>query len=1335
MITASRRIVRFFVLVLVLAWAPQALANELGMVCEKEDGIFYGHPFALERVFEIDDEVGPLLPAGALFPDSTDSSTDVEESTCLGGGMAGKVGCVAEEIEGAGAAGAGSDGTPPPESEIETAARRAVEGLAGDPSADAVTAGSESPRVLRQVLMLRPVLTPGSPGTLRYEPAGAGMLFPPEGGLSETEIARLAPRMSAANAALLDFSTSLDAGAQEALIDGIPRPVPLPEAVPGSSLAGDPPTLAMGAECGSLFRALAERARLRGLRAEKLARVERFKTMLADERAKAGLLGLVWDSEQADRIERAIAEEERQLGLIDGRLAEEQAIIDRRNRVLAEDERRREIEAIKADPERLAAETEQRRDALIAAAQEKASAKWRLIEGEAAYAREIASYKAMIASARERGEDALADALEADMSRLESARDSWRVHANAMLDNRIEEERQLTGQNRADGIGPEVDASELLLAEGRNPTEVIEASARERARAAAQRRASADAQSLGGAATETYGAMDFGQDVFETNLEMARDPLLFYERYGSYMKGVGKAAYDGVVDIAKLGWEAADTAGEAFESGLTDVTGYEFNSFGRENLDTLVAAGTHLSKADAEQIVDLASEAGRAADRRLSQMAAGGERGLQEALETTGYVAGSALGAEEIALAGALRTASTVSDLVRVGDNVAGIAKKVDNLADAGLAAKTDNLGDAAQIGKTSGGASSAADAPLAEGQAGQHALTPSPTATSAAPNSPPPSTKSDALPATDKAGTDAGSGGSAATAKKTSAEESGVGSDADTPAVREDAGTVDPDATVIREDAAQADPDAPAIRDDVAPVDPDATTIREGVAQADPDAPTVRDDVASVDPDAPTIREDVAQVDPDAPTIRDDVAPVDRDATTIRDDTGTGVDRDAPTVREGVDAGVDRDAPTVREDVGEGVDRDAPTLRDEQDAADPDALAARTPDPPAPDTPDLPPNPPEPLHGPDPGTPGVQPDAGAGPQPAGVADANQARAPPVLERKVKRIDESVLDTKLDTSPDYEFSRSIFDPASVPEGGEIAGSPTRFKHKKSERAFPGSEIIAPDGSKIELGEVKGIGGFSAVVAQGNDPTKVVKLSALPDVGKNWADDGALVDLVGRRVGEAIQNPSGNGNFRLTKVDQQFIVTDQASGKRWLVTVEDNIEVVLDDGTKVTNAAQRFATRAPDQKEALTMALAIREMNNRGVIWTDHKPANFDIVPNPEAPTGYQMLIFDAGGIRPMKGATAESRARAAREMQRTFDQLPNGNQLTRNFGGSGDSVMASFDYLDNRVFGSEIGPAFTPGTLYRSDNYFDHAMMPDDEFRAYVRSTLGRDVNLPIAPP
>lgn len=510
-------------------------------------------------------------------------------------------------------------------------------------------------------ILLRPVIIPGSPSVVKLETAGGDAALPE--GLAAWELV-------------------LGAAETEAVIDGAPLPLDLPQAARVDILDAEPPQLLMPAACASLFRNYADTAKLQEERAESIRRIEQYEAMLADERDKAGFWGRFFDSEQADRLERRIALERESLADIESRLEEKTDQIARRELVLTEEDRRRALAAIKSDPERLAAETALRRQALIDEAKAAARLKWQLIEGEKAYAEKLAAYDAMIAKAEMGEEDALADALRADRGRLELARNSWRDSVRGMYDERLAQQLRLTEQNQVDGIGPTEDVTMLLLAEGKDPVKEIETGARERARTLVKARVATDAESLGGETTQSYSAAEFLGDLGESTWEMAQDPELFVRRYSAYVKGAGDAAEDAIKDVVITGVEAARTVGQAFESGLSDVSGYELNNMGRDNLDAVVSASEFISDVSMEDVKDGASRLATFVDRRAEMLPRHGEKGIETALYGTGYVTTSVLGVEEVGWRAASQARMTARQ--------ARAARRASDAADTAADAATD---------------------------------------------------------------------------------------------------------------------------------------------------------------------------------------------------------------------------------------------------------------------------------------------------------------------------------------------------------------------------------------------------------------------------------------------------------------------------------------------------------------------------------------------------------------------------------------------------------------------------------------------------------------------
>jgi hypothetical protein len=191
--------------------------------------------------------------------------------------------------------------------------------------------------------------------------------------------------------------------------------------------------------------------------------------------------------------------------------------------------------------------------------------------------------------------------------------------------------------------------------------------------------------------------------------------------------------------------------------------------------------------------------------------------------------------------------------------------------------------------------------------------------------------------------------------------------------------------------------------------------------------------------------------------------------------------------------------------------------------------------------------------------------------------------------------------------------------------------------------------------------------------------------------------------------------------------------DGAPDKSYLVTVEESIES-LDNGKFVSNAYERFENRAPNAGERATMNLAIREMNRKGVVWTDHKMNNFDIVPA-NTPTGYKMVIFDKGGIVPAVGNNATEKFNNARKAQKVFDRLPlNLRQVV-------DDVDNAQVLLDGSVYGDidsiDEVLIYTRGTKNRGKKYkyLELDDLSPEAFEEFVKTSTGKEIKLPPVSP
>ena len=143
---------------------------------------------------------------------------------------------------------------------------------------------------------------------------------------------------------------------------------------------------------------------------------------------------------------------------------------------------------------------------------------------------------------------------------------------------------------------------------------------------------------------------------------------------------------------------------------------------------------------------------------------------------------------------------------------------------------------------------------------------------------------------------------------------------------------------------------------------------------------------------------------------------------------------------------------------------------------------------------------------------------------------------------------------------------------------------------------------------------------------------------------------AIVDVeIGRRL--LTDTFESSSVARVARLDGEPLVIENAAepGVRYMITREENIssplvstagDPILDlDGNPVlvTDFARRVDLRGeqPTDAEILTQQLAIRELNQNGLYWTDQKHGNFDIVRDSSSPTGHRLIFFDFDGIRPV----------------------------------------------------------------------------------------------------
>ncbi|MGE9291579.1 MAG: hypothetical protein ACQKBT_11345, partial [Puniceicoccales bacterium] len=206
-----------------------------------------------------------------------------------------------------------------------------------------------------------------------------------------------------------------------------------------------------------------------------------------------------------------------------------------------------------------------------------------------------------------------------------------------------------------------------------------------------------------------------------------------------------------------------------------------------------------------------------------------------------------------------------------------------------------------------------------------------------------------------------------------------------------------------------------------------------------------------------------------------------------------------------------------------------------------------------------------------------------------------------------------------------------------------------------------------------LGKFLGGGANSRVHKSNSDPKSVNKIVSLNSPGMTPNQVGATItdQNGGRAILNDIKKAQPNSLFSVA--DQQWaqiVETTGSDGKtyRFVMSREENISspVYRTDGRPMTRNGQPVTAtnaweRTKERKQPLTMAeeltinLVIRDLNQNGIVWTDHKLQNLDIVPDSSSPTGFRVVFFDFDGFRPVNGKSRTARWEAARDIQRAFD--------------------------------------------------------------------------------
>jgi hypothetical protein len=344
------------------------------------------------------------------------------------------------------------------------------------------------------------------------------------------------------------------------------------------------------------------------------------------------------------------------------------------------------------------------------------------------------------------------------------------------------------------------------------------------------------------------------------------------------------------------------------------------------------------------------------------------------------------------------------------------------------------------------------------------------------------------------------------------------------------------------------------------------------------------------------------------------------------------------------------------------------------------------------------------------------------------------------------RVAESYLDPEelWKLGPNERFAypyRSKFGSSGGPSDGTVLTDGT---------ALPGgAEIKLNNGETLNLGELVGEGGFRRVYVDPEDGSAVYKVTSYQDAWRKHELDPEDLNRflhdtdVGRELLTAMSKDSSDALFRVAGQRQAPIVVDDPfnPARKFVITREDNIADTVtvrnSDGRleehTVTNAAERFSYRpsgTANEAERLTVQLAIRKLNQRGVVWTDNKLTNLDVIADASSPTGYKVVFFDYDGFRIAEGATEHQRYLNARRTQQVVSSIKEGQDLFRQFS------VNDLPEFDHTIFGRRMN---TPHTIDPYKNYPEFTRLDGlspEEFGAVIRqfeNSTGR--NVPFSPP
>ena len=437
---------------------------------------------------------------------------------------------------------------------------------------------------------------------------------------------------------------------------------------------------------------------------------------------RASLAAELASAERAGAADRARTLKS-QLAAVDDALAAKQNEVARY-------EARLQTEITKAQAEPRAAEEARRITETTELASRLRTQEAQIEAGNAAFEERIGAIDAAIDQARSNGLNEVAEQLEQTRRKTVDAQQAFLAGQEATRGASRRDLDRAYAANRADGIGPtstvglESAIRRAAITTGNDPASAVNLVDH----AAVDSTAASAARAASGAPASTEHVSIFN----DINSESLRDFALDYAAearttYGSwegfkgrvlegYVAGVGKGALDAVKGLFDVVVGLGDLTGEALEDALERLTGAELDVFGDEKMRVvrdMLESGARLYGTDDQAGLEEARKLLATADaiqtllrRKAEQMAGSGEKGIRESINIVGQAAPQVLGAEELAVRGAVAVTRAAGVGARV---VTGVAK-ADAAADAaratGAATDAARAGDAATgTGATAGAA------------------------------------------------------------------------------------------------------------------------------------------------------------------------------------------------------------------------------------------------------------------------------------------------------------------------------------------------------------------------------------------------------------------------------------------------------------------------------------------------------------------------------------------------------------------------------------------------------------------------------------------------------